>query len=177
MLQSLVMVPILAIGDFRRQKNMGGVRRDRGETMVLVYRLGVVSYYGIITSKRIRGPAITAVQALAAMAHGTSHRLRRAAVRALGGMRLCKQAKNSEIEYDRESTSDSSNDSTSSVGEDAGHLEGDCVPTGHFEHGVSLLGASMHFIHSCLQLPQIASGLLLQLYEVASLPASSPSIP
>ena len=144
--------------------------------MVLVYRLGVVTYYGIITSKRFRGPAITAVQALAAMAHGTSHRLRRAAVRALGGMRLRKQGKDIEMDYDRESTSDSSNDSTSSVGEDAGHLEGDCVPTGHFEHGVSLLGVSMHFIHDCLQLPQIASGLLLRLYEVASLSACSPSI-
>jgi hypothetical protein len=64
-------------------------------------------------------------------------------------MRLRKQEKVIEIEYDRESNSDSSDDTTSSVGEDAGHLEGDCVPSGYLEQGVSLLGESMNALHDC----------------------------
>ena len=110
--------------------NMGlgtdrSVCRDRA--MKIIYeKLEIATYYGILSSSRLRGPAVIALQALGAMVHGTSGRLRKAAIRAFVGMRLRKRTKTVEVEYEVESISGICSRSSTSVSE-AVSLEEDCV--------------------------------------------------
>ncbi len=121
---------------------LASVRRDR--TMILLYhRLGIVAYYGIASSKQLRGPAVIALQALGAMVHGTSGRLRKAAVRALGGMKLRKRTETVKSEFEVEPPSEVRSGSGASVREEVYSEEacdsyGRCE-SGSYAHGESLL--------------------------------------
>ena len=135
------MLPVWARGFEHSLGTDRSVCRDRA--MNLLYdKLEIATYYGILSSSRLRGPAVIALQALGAMVHGTSGRLRKAAVRAFVGMRLRKRAKTAELEYEVESTSGLHSGSSTSVSE-AVFLEEDCVSSercnpGWHEFGVLL---------------------------------------
>ena len=97
-------------------------------------RLQLAGYYGIVSSTRLSGPAIIALHTLGAMVHGTSGRLRKAAVRAFSGMRLRRRTKSIEVEYEVESASEELHRSSTSVSE-AVSLEEECVSSGRCEPG------------------------------------------
>lgn len=104
--------------------------------MKLIYEtLESATYYGILSSSRLRGPAVIALKALGAMVHGTSGRLRKAAVRAFTGMRLRKRTKTVEVEYEVESMSGICSRSSTSVSE-AVSLEEECVSFGRCDPGL-----------------------------------------
>lgn len=86
---------------------------------IALHRLGVVMYYGFIASKGFRGPASIALQALGAMVNTTSGPLRKAAVRALVGMRLRKKSRAIKTEYEADSSCGPSNDSSTTASEAA----------------------------------------------------------
>ena len=108
--------------------------------MNLLYdKLEIATCYGILSSSRLRGPAVIALQALGAMVHGTSGRLRKAAVRAFVGMRLRKRAKTVELEYEGESNSGLRSGSSTSVSEAVSYEE-EVVFSGRCDPGWRALG-------------------------------------
>ena len=104
--------------------------------MNLIYeKLEFATYYGIVSSSRLRGPAVIALQALGAMVHGTSGRLRNAAVRALVGMRMRKRTITAEVEYEVDSVSGVCSGSSTSVSETVS-VEEEYVSSGRCSPGL-----------------------------------------
>ncbi len=112
--------------------------------MNLIYeKLEFATYYGIVSSSRLRGPAVIALQALGAMVHGTSGRLRNAAVRALIGMRIRKRTKTVEVEYEADSLLGVCSGSSTSVSESVS-VEEEYVSSGRCIPGLPGCGMSQH---------------------------------
>ena len=138
--------------------------------MILLYhRLGIVAYYGIVSSKRLRGPAAIALQALGAMVHGTSGRLRKAADRALGGMKLRKRTEAGEREYEVEAPSKVRSGSGTSVSEEV-YSEEACDSSERSESGSHAHGGS--FLSSVALAPQLQHIAVYAVVEGARSPLS-----